>query len=140
VAKTKRRSRNIARKPKSRPFGFVPQTSEPPSNLAASSAPQPASGFVPQSAAAERRREELHQLRLAQAQLRIQRDQAKLDREQAREETRAAREAAKATAQQSKTENTTLLDALEHYLNTMPNAFDTPGFVPQNPATTDELM
>jgi hypothetical protein len=69
-------------------------------------------------AAAERRREELHQLRLAQAeakiaqaQLRIQRDQAKI----AREETRAA-------TQKSKAENTALFDALERYLNTMPNS------------------
>jgi hypothetical protein len=66
-------------------------------------------------AAAERRREELHQLRLAQAQLKLQRDQAKLAREQ-------AREAAKAAAQQSKAENTALFDALERYLNTMPNS------------------
>jgi hypothetical protein len=80
-------------------------------------------------AAAERRREELHQLRLAQAeaktaqaQLRIQRDQAKIAREEAREETRATHEAAKATAQQSKVENRALFDALERYLNTMPNS------------------
>jgi hypothetical protein len=69
-------------------------------------------------AAAERRREELHQLRLAQAeakiaqaQLRIQRDQAKI-----------AREEAKAASQQSKAESTALFDALERYLNTMPNS------------------
>jgi hypothetical protein len=38
MAKTKRRSRNIAHKPKSHPSGFVPQNASAPSN-----------GFVPQT-------------------------------------------------------------------------------------------
>jgi hypothetical protein len=84
-------------------------------------------------AAAERRREELHQLRLAQA-------QAKIARDQTREASRANREAAKTAAHQSKTESAALFDALERYLNTMPNGFDTPGFVPQKPANAEELM
>jgi hypothetical protein len=91
-------------------------------------------------AAAERRREELHQLRVAQAQAKIAREQANLARDQSREETRVAREAARAAAQQSKAENTALFEALERYLNTMPNGFDTPGFVPQKPANAEELM
>jgi hypothetical protein len=68
MAKTKRRSRNIARKPKSHAPGFVPQnanasssgfvsqTGEQPSNLAPNTAPEPGfdplshtPGFVPQN-------------------------------------------------------------------------------------------
>jgi hypothetical protein len=73
-------------------------------------------------AAAERRREELHQLRLAQAQLKLQHDQARLAREEAREEARKAREETRAATQKSKAENTALFDALERYLNTTPNS------------------
>jgi hypothetical protein len=67
MAKTKRRARNIARKPKSRPAGFVPQTGEQRSGLApnlppdagnrtpdpgpASVPPEAASGFVSQNGA-----------------------------------------------------------------------------------------
>jgi hypothetical protein len=92
-------------------------------------------------AAAERRREELHQLRLAEAQAKLAREQARATREETRSAEQAAREAAKTAAQQSKSESNALFDALERYLNTMPNAFDSQhsrtkpsptGFVPQN--------